>query len=100
MARFELPVISIVLNNSTLAWTKHSAMRRYPRVPVSQDFTNVDFATCARAMGAVGHRVSTLEALSHALTCSIGERGHGPCVIEVLSSPEATPVLLAQTSNY
>jgi acetolactate synthase-1/2/3 large subunit len=57
-ARFELPVVSIVLNNGVLGWNKHVISERYPDDWVSPDLNQVDYATSARALGAHAVRVA------------------------------------------
>lgn len=96
-ARFELPLTCVVLNNSTLAWTSHSAANRYPRPPVSQNFNTVDFAACASALGAVGHQAESLSRVSEFLKKAVASQ-HAPFVIEALTSPKSTPVLTVEAA--
>lgn len=99
-ARLELPVIAVVLNNSVLAWTKHSTQNRYPEdKPISQDFSDADFAAAARALGAVAYRVDTLadfrEALRRAHVHDIGRL----VIIDAITSKDQTPVLKPEPTD-
>jgi acetolactate synthase I/II/III large subunit len=92
LTRSRLPVVATVLNNSMLGWTRHSAMDRYPgSEPISQDFTDVDFAAAATAMGVPGHRCPTAADFHVALAKVTGTTS--PAVLEVISSKTETPVL-------
>ncbi len=94
LARLGLPVVATVLNNSVLAWTRHSAAQRYPdSEPISQDFGDVDFAAAAIAMGTQGHRCTTPDEFVAAATKAAGDDTGVPVVIEVVSSKTETPVL-------
>jgi pyruvate dehydrogenase (quinone) len=87
-----LPITSVVLNNSTLGWTKHSAQNRYPdSMPVSQDFGAMHVAQMAKAMGAHGVRISDVRELRDAV--AEARSLDGPSVVEVVSSPFESPVL-------
>ena len=57
-ARFELAVVSIVLNNGVPGWNKHVISERYPDGWVSPDLNQVDSATSARALRAHALRVA------------------------------------------
>ncbi|XVQ07157.1 thiamine pyrophosphate-binding protein [Spirillospora sp. CA-255316] len=94
LARLRLPVVATVLNNSVLAWTRHSAAQRYPGdEPISQDFTDVDFAAAAVAMGTLGHRCTTPDQFAEAATKAAADHAGSPVVLEVVSSKTETPVL-------
>jgi len=91
MARLELPVVTIVLNNDIFGWIKHVQKQYYHEKYISTDFNHVDFATVARGFGARGYTVNTLEELSAALEREA--RPEGPAVIDVISDQWETPVL-------
>ncbi|TMR06922.1 thiamine pyrophosphate-binding protein [Actinomadura soli] len=94
LARLRLPVVATVLNNSVLAWTRHSAEQRYPDTePISQDFTDVDFAAAAVAMGALGRRCATPDEFAEAVTKAAADHTGSPVVLEVISSKTESPVL-------
>jgi acetolactate synthase I/II/III large subunit len=98
-ARLGLPILSVVLNNSTLGWIKHSAVARYPGEMVSEDFTDVNYAEAAHAMGAAVEHVTTLEAFEAAFKAAMQDRSTRPHVIEARSCAVETPVLQAHSSK-
>lgn len=66
--RCEIPVIVIVLNNRCLAFEYH--LQRYDEenvIPEVNDLTDVDYGAVARALGAEGRRVTTLDELQAGL---------------------------------
>jgi acetolactate synthase-1/2/3 large subunit len=92
LARFSVPLTSIVLNNHALAWTKHGAVRRFPDAWISQDFTDVNWARAAEALGAWAVRVEDAGRLGDAIDTALSKID-GPSVLEVLSSEFETPVV-------
>lgn len=96
-ARERLPIISLVLNNSTLGWIKHTAHTRYPGKMVSQSFLDVRFGAAAQALGAKTSYVTSLDALGSALADAT--RHDGPTVIEINSCNIETPVVAAPRSG-
>jgi acetolactate synthase-1/2/3 large subunit len=92
LARFGMPVVSVVLNNSVLGWNKHVVQRRYGSDHVSQDFSDVDYAANARSLGAHAVRVDRIEDVGAALDEAFAVRGR-PSVVEVVSSEHETPVI-------
>jgi acetolactate synthase-1/2/3 large subunit len=91
--RRRLPLICVVLNNSTLAWIRHSAQTRYPDAMVSQDFADVSYAAAAEAMGARVATVDDLGRLEMALKTAFADDTDRPWVIEARSCAIETPVL-------
>lgn len=96
LARFEVPLTSIVLNNAVLGWNKHVALRRYPDAWVSQDFSDVSWSDAAIALGAWGTQVGDADAVGSALDEALAQTSR-PSVVEVLSSEYETPVLKAMS---
>ena len=92
-ARFELPIVTVLLNNSVLGWIKHTAASRYPDEMVSERFLTVDFAAVARGLGAVSERVSDLKGFAKAFGEAMADPAGRPWVIEVTSSEFETPVV-------
>lgn len=92
LARFEIALPSVLLNNSTLAWNKHVALRRYPDALISQEFTEVDWTRTSEGLGAWAERVSEAEGIGAALDRALAVEGR-PAVVELLSSEHETPVL-------
>lgn len=98
LARFKMPVLSIVLNNSVLGWNKHVAMRRYPDAWVSQDFSEANYADAATALGARAWRINDLQDLSATIEKALAV-SDAPTVIEVVSSEHETPVLKSMSGS-
>ncbi|MGY1917042.1 thiamine pyrophosphate-binding protein [Blastococcus sp. SYSU DS0973] len=92
LARFEMPVVSVVLNNSVLGWNKHVVQRRYAGDYVSQDFGDVDYAAAASSLGAHAVRVDRIEDVGAALDEAFAVQGR-PSVVEIVSSEYETPVI-------
>jgi len=91
-ARLAMPVVSVILNNSTLSWNKHVISRRYPDGWVSQDLDSVNYSIAAQALGAVAFRVEDEVDLNEALREAFSVED-GPSVVEVVTSEIETPVL-------
>ena len=91
MARLELPVVSIIFNNDTLAWIKHGQKIRFKDRYISADFKHIDFSMVARGFGARGYTVSTVGELAAALDKE--QFPQGPAVIDMMTDQWETPVL-------
>jgi acetolactate synthase-1/2/3 large subunit len=91
MKRFNLPVVSLVLNNDVLGWIKHVQRDFYQEKYISTDFSHVDFSLVARGFGARGYTARTLSELREAL--ELEKSPQGPAVIEVISDPWESPIL-------
>lgn len=91
--RIGVPIIAVVLNNSTLGWIKHSAANRYPKEMVSEDFSEVRFADAAAAMGASAASVNDLDAFREAFRDALADKTARPTVIEARTCGVETPVL-------
>ena len=89
--RYNLPVTIIILNNSCLAFEYHEQKYRWKGQVIAEadNFTSVDYAAAARALGAAGERVASGVALRAALKKAMGHSG--PTVIEVVTDVEAYP---------
>ena len=86
-----LRIVSVVLNNSTLAWIKHTAANRGLEV-VSDDFREVSFANAAAGLGAKTRQVTSAHAFAGAFRDALDDPAETPWVIEVTSSEVETPV--------
>jgi thiamine pyrophosphate-dependent acetolactate synthase large subunit-like protein len=87
-ARIGLPVVTVILNNQTLAFEAHVQTLLYDHfVPEVDDFLDVDYAKVARAFGATGVRVTNAPDLRRALTRAL--KGDGPTVIDAVIDREA-----------
>jgi acetolactate synthase-1/2/3 large subunit len=91
MARLDLPVVSIIFNNDTLAWIKHVQEKRFTEGFISADFGHVDFATAGKGFGARGYSVRTYGELADALDKE--QLPRGPAVIDIMADQWETPVL-------
>jgi acetolactate synthase-1/2/3 large subunit len=97
--RRRLPIVSVILNNSTLGWIKHSAAARYPDAMVSQDFERVSYAHSAEGLGANVAAVSELDQLEMALKTALSDQSSVPWVIEATTCKIETPVLPSRVST-
>jgi len=89
--RYRLPVVILILNNDCLAFEYHEQKYRWNGNVIAEanDFTRVDYARAAEALGAVGRRVATLDALRAALETAM--RTEVPFVLDVAVDKEAFP---------
>jgi acetolactate synthase-1/2/3 large subunit len=95
--RRRLPIVAIILNNSSLAWIKHSAANRYPGEMVSEEFLDVSYSDAARALGAQTAAVNDLHHFELAMKTALDDERSIPWVIEARSCEIETPVLSAHT---
>ena len=79
-----IPIVVVVLNNSSLGWVKHGQQQRV----IASEFAATDFAAVARSMGCNGIRVESPAvlpaALAQALTAPV------TTVVDVLTSSRVT----------
>jgi len=90
-ARLALPIVSVILNNSRLAWIDHVAAGRFAGQTVSGQFLDVRFADAGRALGARSARVDALDEFKAAFQDTMQDPT--AWVIEVRSCDVETPVL-------
>ena len=88
-ARLGLDITYVVLNNASLAWIQHIEQRR--EHDQSSIFSDVDFASVARAMGGEAERVTNLEDFEAQLEVAL--QTPRPYLLDVVSSVEASPIL-------
>lgn len=91
MARLELPIVTLIFNNSTLGWIKHIQKDRYQERYISTDFTEVDFATVSAGFGVEGYRVTKIEELTGLLKKI--QKPKKPVLFDVMVDQWVTPVL-------
>jgi acetolactate synthase-1/2/3 large subunit len=85
--RLEIPVVTVVLNNNSLAYEYLVQKHLYDtEVPEVNDFADIDYGAVARAIGIKGHCVRTPDELSAALADSLATRV--PALIDVRVSRE------------
>lgn len=89
--RYRLPVVVMVLNNDCLAFEYHEQKYRWQGNVIAEanDFTRVDYAKAAQALGARGARVDTPAALPGVLAEAMASAE--PYVIDVAIDREAYP---------
>ncbi|MFJ8555132.1 thiamine pyrophosphate-dependent enzyme [Streptomyces sp. NPDC093676] len=85
-----LPVVHIVLNNSSLDFVKIE-QQEAGFVPFGTDFTNPNFAVVAEAIGAKGIRIEDPDDVADGLAAALAHTG-GPVVVDVLVDPYALAV--------
>lgn len=86
--RLGLPVVTVILNNRTLAFEAHVQKMLYDHlVPEVDDFLDVDYAAVARSFKADGVRVTNVAALDAALATAFERRV--PTVIDAVIDPDA-----------
>jgi acetolactate synthase-1/2/3 large subunit len=94
--RLGIPTVTIVLNNRSLAYEYHIQKHLYDETIVAEvnDFADTDYGAVARAFGAFGERVATMEDLDLALSHALSERR--PALIDVVIDKEQ----LAPVTSY
>ena len=97
MARLRLPVITVLLNNSALAWIKHAEKARFGERYISTDFTRVDFAAVARGFGVPAWTARTAAELHAALDQA--RLAEGPALVDVITDQWETPLLRFSSSS-
>ena len=84
--KYELPIVTIVLNNAKLAFIRLEQQAK--GLPDwGTDLTNPDFAAVAEACGGWGRRVDDPADLTHALQEALAQPG--PALLDVMVDPEA-----------
>ena len=89
-ARFNLPVVNIVLNNAAFGWVKWAEQAWYHGTFKCSDLGKIDFAKVAEALGAVGLRVEEPSQVRTTLAKALSMRK--PVVVEAITDPSATPM--------
>jgi len=79
-----IPIVVVVLNNSALGWVMHGQGNRV----IASQFTDMNLADVARAMGCRGIRVELPGALAGAFAEALA--GNVPTVVDVVTSMKPT----------
>jgi acetolactate synthase-1/2/3 large subunit len=89
--RLRLPVIVVTFNNGGLMFEYHEQKYRHQGrvIPEANDFSNADYSTVARGLGAEGQRVRTRAEFERAFKVAL--ESHQPTVIDVIVDREAFP---------
>jgi len=85
----QLPVVFVVLNDSSLGMVKHGQLLGNAE-SIGHQLPSVDFAEMARAMGIVGYRIRQAQDLLDLNIKAICSR-NGPTVLDVLIDPDEVP---------
>jgi acetolactate synthase-1/2/3 large subunit len=88
--RLDLPTITVVMNNSSLAFEYH--VQKYvvgEMCPEASEFRDTDYAAIARAFGAHGERVADPAAFPAAIRRA--EESGKPALIDLVVSREVPP---------
>lgn len=88
-ARFNLPIVNVVLNNSSFGWVKWAQQAWYHGTFECSELGHIDFAKVAEGLGCTGYCVETPDALAETLKQAL-DLG-SPVVVEVMTDPAATP---------
>ena len=91
LVKYNLKVVSIVLNNRALSWIKWNQRMTWGERYQSSDFPDVDFAAVARGFGCQGISVTQPDELAAALESAFAS--DGPVVIDVKTEEWETPIL-------
>lgn len=86
-AQFNLPLVVIIANNSSLGTIRMHQESRYPGRVVATSLINPDFVSLAKSYGAYATRVETTDAFAPALENALAS--NGPAVIELATDIEA-----------
>jgi len=85
----QLPVVFIILNDSSLGMVKHGQLLGGAE-NIGHQLPAVDFSEMARAMGVVGYRIKQSQDLLNLNIQTICSR-NGPTVLDVLIDPDEVP---------
>jgi len=85
-AQYEIPVVTVVLNNSVLGWVKDGQRRRGNRF-IASELGRQDYARIAQSMGCAGIRVETIKDLIGELDRVRGATQ--PIVLDVVTTEDA-----------
>ncbi len=86
-ARYQAPIIVLVINNGMFATIRMHQERTYPGRPHGTDLTNPDFAAYARAFGGYGATVERTEDFPRAFQQALA--AEVPAVVELRVDPQA-----------
>lgn len=95
--RMKLPVVLVVLNNQILGYQKHAENIKFGEYTSACEFSPVDHAAIARAVGAQGIRVEKAADLGGALDQAMASGV--VTVIDVVTDPNAFPPVTWYESN-
>ncbi len=88
-ARLRLPITYVILNNASYGWVAHTETER--KLTELSHLGQADYAAAAAALGAKAWRARSIDEFTQRFSEAM--RIDGPTVVEVLSSPTASPTL-------
>jgi acetolactate synthase-1/2/3 large subunit len=88
-ARMRLPITYVILNNASYGWVAHTETGM--NLTELSHLGKVDYSAAAAALGAKASRAHTIEEFADLFSAAL--TADGPAVVEVLSSPSASPTL-------
>ncbi|PWA12854.1 acetolactate synthase [Pueribacillus theae] len=88
--RYNIPVISLVFNNSSYGTIRMHQEMHYPERVIGTELNDVDFAKLSESLGAKGFKVKSNEDFEKALNEAL--ETNKPAVIEILTNPEQLSV--------
>ncbi|MBS3681020.1 thiamine pyrophosphate-binding protein [Ornithinibacillus massiliensis] len=88
--RENIPVIALVFNNNSYGTIRMHQEIHYPTRVIGTDLGEVSFSALAKAVGAQGYTVSTIEAFKNALIQALNS--NTPSVIEIITDVEQISV--------
>ncbi|MBN6189085.1 acetolactate synthase [Aneurinibacillus sp. BA2021] len=89
-ARYKIPVIALVFNNSMYGTIRMHQEMHYPERVIGTDLNNVNFASLGASLGVKSFRATTHKEFQEALECSL--MADYPVVIEIMTNPERISV--------
>ncbi|HEX4018056.1 MAG TPA: thiamine pyrophosphate-binding protein [Frankiaceae bacterium] len=88
-SRLRLPITYVILNNASFGWVAHTESEA--KLSELSHLGRVDYAAAAIALGAKAWRAHSIGEFGQAFR--VATQTDGPAVVEVLSSPSASPTL-------
>ncbi len=88
-ARMRLPITYVILNNASYGWVAHTETTM--KLTELSHLGQADYSAAAAALGAKAWRVHSIDDFARTFAMAIDTEG--PAVVEVLSSPSASPTL-------
>ncbi|CEH28015.1 acetolactate synthase [Aneurinibacillus migulanus] len=89
-ARYNIPVIALVFNNSMYGTIRMHQEIHYPERVIGTDLGSVNFAELGTALGVQSVRVETNEDFKEALARAVAS--NAPALIEIMTNPERISV--------
>jgi acetolactate synthase-1/2/3 large subunit len=91
-ARQELPLVSVILNNSSLGWIRHSAESQDLDVTTATDFSAVSYGKSAEALGANAEIVDSIDDFETTFETALSDASNRPWVIETITCAVESPI--------